>query len=202
VGGYYRLVGTTIYSTIMFLDAEQHWVRPGERLNSTVKSMAVFDADGNGPEPASLYAGGLFTHAGQMEVNHIARWDGQQWHVLGEPGAVGVTGFGGGTTVDAMTVFDEDGPGPNPGGLYVGGLFYYAGTEYSWHVARWGCPQVPERQPCYADCDNDGALTLADFGCFRTNQVVKTPYADCNADGQWDLADFQCFQSQFALGCP
>ncbi|MCC6659953.1 MAG: hypothetical protein IT437_03610 [Phycisphaerales bacterium] len=202
VGGYYRINGTTLSDPLMRLDEQQHWVRPGERLNSTVNAMAVFDADGPGPERESLFVGGLFTHAGQMPVHGIARWDGQQWHALGEPGAVGVTGFGQGTGVDALGVFDEDGPGPNPGGLYVGGLFYYAGTEYSWHVARWGCPQAPERRPCFPDCDNDGALTLADFGCFTTNHVFKTPYADCNADGHWDLADFQCFQTQYALGCP
>lgn len=202
VGGYYRITGTTLSATLMRLDENQNWVRPGERLNSTVHSMAVFDADGGGPEPESLFVGGLFTHAGQMEVSRIARWDGHQWHALGLPGPVGVRGFGGGTGVDALTVFDEDGPGPNPGGLYIGGLFYYGGTEYSWHIARWGCPQAPERQPCYPDCDNDGALTLADFGCMTTNHAIRTPYADCDANGQWDLADFQCFQSQFALGCP
>ena len=27
-------------------------------------------------------------------------------------------------------------------------------------------------------------------------------YADCNGDGQLNLADFGCFQTKFALGCP
>lgn len=55
---------------------------------------------------------------------------------------------------------------------------------------------------CYADCDADGLLSLADFGCFQTRFSLSHPYADCNRDGLWDLADFGCFQTHFATGCP
>ena len=60
---------------------------------------------------------------------------------------------------------------------------------------------VPD-QPCYADCNADGALTVADFGCFQTTFVLGDPYADCNADGQLTVADFGCFQTKFVAGCP
>ncbi|MCC6659737.1 MAG: EF-hand domain-containing protein [Phycisphaerales bacterium] len=55
---------------------------------------------------------------------------------------------------------------------------------------------------CYPDCNGDGALNLADFGCFQTNFALGDPYADCNADGVLNLADFGCFTTTFALGCP
>jgi hypothetical protein len=55
---------------------------------------------------------------------------------------------------------------------------------------------------CYADCNADGALTVADFGCFQTRFVVGDPYADCNADGTLTVADFGCFQTKFVVGCP
>ncbi len=55
---------------------------------------------------------------------------------------------------------------------------------------------------CYPDCNSDGALNLADFGCFQSSFALQLPYADCNADGLLNLADFGCFQSRFALGCP
>ncbi len=55
---------------------------------------------------------------------------------------------------------------------------------------------------CYPDCTADGALTVADFGCFQTKFAAGDPYADCNADGQLAVADFGCFQTAFVLGCP
>jgi uncharacterized membrane protein len=55
---------------------------------------------------------------------------------------------------------------------------------------------------CYADCNEDGPLTVADFGCFQTRFVAADPYADCNADGALTPADFGCFQGRFAAGCP
>jgi predicted deacylase len=55
---------------------------------------------------------------------------------------------------------------------------------------------------CYPDCNGDGVLGLADFGCFQTKFALNDPYADCNGDGVLGLADFGCFQTKFALGCP
>ncbi|MCC6662082.1 MAG: S8 family serine peptidase [Phycisphaerales bacterium] len=55
---------------------------------------------------------------------------------------------------------------------------------------------------CYADCNADFALNLADFGCFQTKFALGDSYADCNNDGVLNLADFGCFQTKFALGCP
>ena len=56
--------------------------------------------------------------------------------------------------------------------------------------------------PCYPDCNSDGSLNLADFGCFTTKFALADPYADCNGDGVRNLADFGCFTTKFALGCP
>ncbi|MCC6659619.1 MAG: PQQ-binding-like beta-propeller repeat protein [Phycisphaerales bacterium] len=56
--------------------------------------------------------------------------------------------------------------------------------------------------PCGPDCNADGSLNLADFGCFQTRFALGEPYADCNGDGVRNLADFGCFQTLFALGCP
>ncbi len=56
--------------------------------------------------------------------------------------------------------------------------------------------------PCYADCNQAGGLTIADFGCFQSRFAAGDPYADCNASGTLTIADFGCFQSKFAAGCP
>ena len=55
---------------------------------------------------------------------------------------------------------------------------------------------------CYPDCNADGSLTVADFGCFQTRFVAGDPYADCNGDGVRTVADFGCFQTKFVAGCP
>ena len=55
---------------------------------------------------------------------------------------------------------------------------------------------------CYPDCNEDGALTVADFGCFQTAFVAANMYADCNGDGQLTVPDFGCFQTSFVAGCP
>jgi hypothetical protein len=54
---------------------------------------------------------------------------------------------------------------------------------------------------CYADCDDNQVLTVADFGCFQTRFAAADPEADCNADGRLTVADFGCFQTEFVAGC-
>jgi hypothetical protein len=99
-----------------------------------------------------------------------------------------------------MALFDEDGPGPLPEALYVGGVFYYAGDVETHHIARYGCPLPPTN--CKADCDADGALTIDDFICFQTHFALSSPAADCDLDASLTIDDFVCFQTLFAFGCP
>jgi hypothetical protein len=102
-------------------------------LDGAVTSLAVFDDDGPGPHLAELYAGGTFTHAGGVSANHLARWNGQTWQRAGS----GVDGSESVVTVNAMAVFDEDGAGPNPPRLFVGGSFVTAGGIPVNGIARW-----------------------------------------------------------------
>ena len=69
----------------------------------------------------------------------------------------------------------------------------HAGQFDGW-IARYG--------PCNTDCNDDGLLTVADFGCFQTRFVAGDTYADCDRDGALTIADFGCFQSAFVAGCP
>jgi len=87
-----------------------------------VKALAVFD-DGTGP---ALYAGGSFTDAGSEVVNHIAKWDGQEWSGVG--GGINSNGF-----VISLEVFD-DGTGP---ALYAGGRISSAGGVSASRIAKW-----------------------------------------------------------------
>ncbi len=103
-----------------------HWDNTSGLLgvDGPVLALVEYD-DGTGP---SLYAGGLFTQAGNQIAPHIARWDGSQWHPVG-------TGLSG--EVRALAVFD-DGSGPS---LYAGGAFSMPspGGPVE-NIARWDVP--------------------------------------------------------------
>lgn len=165
----------------------QSWSEVGTPTNGSIVDFAVFD-DGAGGDPA-LYAAGTFTSVAGIPAARMARWDGQSWSPLGS----GITG--GGNVVNALAAFDH-GAGPT---LYAAGGFTTAGGLPATRIARWiGCPPAP----CYPDCNGDGELAVADFGCFQTQFVLGVPYADCTADGMLTVADFGCFQTSFVIGCP
>jgi hypothetical protein len=94
-----------------------------------IYALASFDDDGPGPNLPSLYAGGsaLFSPTGTVDFKGIARWDGNQWSLLG-------SGLGPSYAhVNALVVFD-DGTGP---GLFVAGDFDTAGGAPASCIARW-----------------------------------------------------------------
>ncbi len=146
----------------------------------TVWDMTAFGGD--------LYLGGGFTHAGGERALWLAAWDGQSFT---EPG--------GGTddTVYDLQVFD-DGSGPS---LFVAGRFTRVDPTGA-NLSAGGIARLFCDGGCYADCNGDSGLTVADFGCFQSRFVAGDPYADCNASGALTVADFGCFQSKFAAGCP
>jgi plastocyanin len=72
--------------------------------------------------PDALYAGGVFTRAGDSTAVSIARWDGSAWHSIGAPALNG--------GVDAIAV--------DNGKVYVGGVFTNAGGNGAANfVAVW-----------------------------------------------------------------
>lgn len=99
---------------------EGAWQPLGTGVNSPNSEAQVYAlaVDGQG----SLYAGGLFTTAGGVAANRVARWDGSAWHPLG----AGLNNM-----VSALAVSEQ-------GDLYAGGDFTTAGGVSVNNVARWG----------------------------------------------------------------
>jgi len=120
-GGWFTNAGGVVAHRIARWNGTQ-WSPLGSGMNTAVDALVVFD-DGSGGGPA-LYAGGSFTTAGGVDVQHVAKWDGIAWHALGS----GTNG-----AVTALTVFD-DGSGP---ALIVGGTFTTAGGVAANRIARW-----------------------------------------------------------------
>lgn len=195
VGGAFQQAGTVTTNHIAKWNGHA-WSALGSGmtgpLNTTrVRALAVFD-DGSGP---ALYAAGLFTAAGGAPALNIARWRGGVWSSVGS---------GLNDEVYALAVYDPDGPGPAPAGLYAAGAFTIAGGSPAPHIAVWhACPAV-----CYANCDGSTAtpvLNVNDFLCFLNRYGASD--IDANCDGSTvapvlNVSDFICFSNRFAAGCP
>lgn len=109
---------------IAYLDGDQwHILGPGlEAGFSSVRCMTIYQDD--------LYVGGQIAITPNNPGRDIMRWDGEQFHRLGEVGLQYDLGddswF---STVYGMTVHDDM--------LYVGGGFRFAGGLSSMGVAAW-----------------------------------------------------------------
>ena len=121
VGGRFTQVGDVTVNNIARWDGSV-WAAldgpagTGTTTNGRVYALTVFDG--------ALIAGGSFTQAGGVSVNHIARWDGSGWAALDGPDGTSVSG-----EVYSLAVFD--------GTLIVGGGFTQAGGVTVKHIARW-----------------------------------------------------------------
>ena len=73
----------------------------------------------------NLYAAGSFTNAGNVSVNHAAKWDGSAWSALGT--GIGTTNEY--STLNAIAV--------NGSTVYVGGSFQSAGGVPVNNIAQW-----------------------------------------------------------------
>jgi len=151
----------------------QTWQSLGTGTDGRVGALTVFDADAGGPALASLYIAGAFVSAGGVGANRIARWDGTTFHPLG----LGLDDWAG-----ALAVFDDDGAGPRPTALYVGGDFEHAGTVSALGIARWNGSNFEALGsgvdgPVAAMVAFDGALAVGGFftlaGGATVNHVAR-----------------------------
>ncbi len=145
--------------------------------------------DGSGP---AIYVGGSpLLVSGHNPPVGLLRLRGGVWELPG--GGVAFPQVPANTSVVGAAVRHER----DRDVLLVTGLFGEVGGAPSMGVAEWrGCPI------CYGDCDRDGTLSAADFGCFQTKFVAGESWADCNGSGALTAADFGCFQTKFVQGCP
>jgi hypothetical protein len=101
-----------------------HWSEfaPGAPLPMTI---AMFDEDGPGPNPPTLFAGLDYTPG-------LVKWNGASWLAVGG-GLIRSAEH----RCAALRVIDEDGPGPGLPALFAGGTFTFAGPTPVQNIARW-----------------------------------------------------------------
>ncbi|HEY1788069.1 MAG TPA: hypothetical protein VGJ73_07940 [Verrucomicrobiae bacterium] len=121
VGGNFLLAGGVIANGLASWNgAAWSAIGPGGRLNGL--SSSVFAMAGNG---TNLFAGGLFSAAGQTAANYVGRFDGTSWYPLGS----GIGPAGGLTIVRSLAMATN--------GVYVGGQFNTAGSAGAANIAFW-----------------------------------------------------------------
>jgi hypothetical protein len=124
-GGAFTTAGGVTANRIARWDGQAWTALAGGGMDDRVWTLAVFDG-GSGP---ALYAGGRFTTAGGVAVNHVARWNGHSWSAL----AGGMQAPGGDGFVSTLAVATVGGSTA----LYAGGRFTQAGEVAASRVARW-----------------------------------------------------------------
>jgi len=115
VGGYIDFTGGTVTagpSTVIIDGNTSGFSSLATGMNNYVSSLIVYGGE--------LIAGGLFTTAGGVSANRIARWNGSGWSALG----TGVNG-----DIRALIVYN--------GELIAGGDFTQAGGAFVNYIARW-----------------------------------------------------------------
>lgn len=129
--GRFLEIGGAPANKIARWDGHRWWplgIGLGSDSNSEVHKLAVWDPDGDGPEPEKLYACGYLPTSAGSPGSHIACWDGATWTALG----AGLS-----STARSMTVWDPDGEGPERSWLVVAGSFNFAGGVPVGYVAAW-----------------------------------------------------------------
>ena len=197
VGGSFT-VAENVYANGMARWNGTTWSHVGNGVGGVdypaVADLIVFDDDATGPHAPALYAGGKFTTAGLQPANYIAKWDGTTWSPLG-------TGIGGvySPSVYALAIYDDDGAGPNPPALYVGGYFASAGGVPASNIAKWngttwsavggGTNSGPSVLVVFDD-DGDGLPALYAGGNFTTAGGLGA-----NRIARWDGTAWSALES-------
>lgn len=144
---------------------EVEWEALGEGVGGLTGSVVnALHASGR-----DLYVGGRFSEAGGVAVNHIARWDGSEFHPLG---------MGLSAKVLSMTGWGER-------GIYVGGGFDQAGGELAKGMARWD----GERWLPMPGVDGANSVSaLATFGddLYAGGDFLGMGGVDANRIARWD----------------
>jgi trimeric autotransporter adhesin len=187
IGGLFSVVDGVDADAIAAWDGAS-WTALGAQLPDLgtdygVRDLAVFDEDGDGPNPRALFVAHDFLRAGPTFTGGLSRWDGAAWTAL-QPDTLGA---------EKLFVLDPDGPGAVAPALYISLLL--GPTRYS--LERWDGAELsligtqfdrPAYALCFFDEDGDGPSppTLFAGGGFTSIDGVPASRIARLNGSQWE----------------
>jgi trimeric autotransporter adhesin len=123
IGGWFQKAGNVNITSLAVL-RNGVWGTLGTAENNQGAIYQVYSLIASGED---LYVGGWFTMIGGIPANNIARWDGTQWHTLGDGLLWNDTWYN--AYVWKMAISGND--------LYVGGEFNRAGNIDAANIVRF-----------------------------------------------------------------
>ncbi len=168
VGGWFWAAGDVLASDIARWDG-QSWAAIGKPVWAEVSALTTHDADGPGPIPMELYAGGYsysFTLGFQIAV-----FRNNAWQVVASETGISSDYLG------ALTSFDPDGGGPRPPVLVAVGVFTEIDGQAVTNLAQW-----------------DG-FTWSDLGGAIPGSLLRPAVFDEDGDGSEPARLFTSIQS-------
>ena len=135
IGGSFTDETGTVFRNVAYWDGAD-WLALGGSVDGSVYALDHLPAT-SPDERELLYVGGDFQHAGELEAEHLAMWDGERWTAIGG-------GFQGfpleyDPTQEAMTSVRAILRDPESGDLIVAGQFRSVGADERVvnNIARW-----------------------------------------------------------------
>lgn len=189
------------------LDGTNGYTYIGSPDDRIAACAGLGDIDGDGYDDAIVGAG--FADGAGVR-------SGTSWACLGQEGRFRVeVRFEDFTSADGFACLGEapddlaglavggdcDVNGDGTPDLLIGALQHDAGgaSDNGAGYVVFGGP--PATEPCRADLDGDGPLTIFDFLEFGNLFDLADPRADFDGDGEFTIFDFLEFQNQFDAGC-
>lgn len=126
-----------------------------------------------------IYVGGRFVSSGSIQVNGLARWDGQTWYEIGDGLEIGE---------GRVEVFALDVNGPD---VYIGGRFDRVGGTEARNIAVWA--GMLDRWFTFGDGSSSvvRALDVYGTGVYASGNFTGLSQVKRNNIAFWDGAEWQ-----------
>jgi hypothetical protein len=154
-----------------------NWSALGSGMGASGGNPTVFALTASG---STLYAGGLFTNAGGIPANFIAKWDGSNWSALGS---------GLDNLVHALAVSGDD--------VYVGGHFTMAGGSAATNIAKWDGSSWSALGSGLSGRSGAGVFALAMSGSnvYAAGNFTNAGGLPANSIAKWDGSSWSALGS-------
>lgn len=180
-----RLVGISVRKALRAWTGADFATFPAERIQITKNSTTIETPASDPPagETAGSLALGLASSSGRLHQHATFR--------LTDPAAPGIYLL----ELEAWMTDTQTG---------VSEPFWivFAQGDQPDHDAAVAWVEANLTDPCIADFNGDGALSVADFTAFRTAYLAGDAAADLSGNGVLDVADFTAFRNAYLAGCP